>query len=307
MAIEANAKFAQRALSDISKRRVFALTSWGAAGMLWIAKCLNLHRDLRAFMHMRDSLGQLAGSSVTATQYLQLIGTLSSHYEVCGSVFGISPHEFSELEGNLPLFKGAHLIGPPILRYAGSLAYSRNVGRHWNHQHFLDLWGLKRGERLSEMLLEILGEDGDHVPAHYMVHVINNVTVPHAAPFFRLERLMTEDEEWETFVGYISGGTITDFGHSWHQLRGKLISIAQEHEPFRAIAREAVDRSSRRGFNRRRSRGDAAGFNASFEVWNLMPSTTQEVISAMLTPEARQAYANLGYDLSFVPTRFRKD
>jgi hypothetical protein len=40
--------------------------------------------------------------------------------------------------------------------------------------------------------LPILGENGDHVPAHYMMHVNGIISIVDSAPLFRLEELMTQ-------------------------------------------------------------------------------------------------------------------
>jgi hypothetical protein len=43
--------------------------------------------------------------------------------------------------------------------------------------------------------LPILGENGDHVPAHYMMHVNGIISIVDSAPLFRLEELMTQNDE----------------------------------------------------------------------------------------------------------------
>jgi hypothetical protein len=278
-----------------STQRLFALTSWGDAGIPWITKCLNLHPSIRAFLNVRARIGAWSGANLGATQYVSAIADLSSN-ELCGDVNGISPHEFAELEASFgPAFRGAHLIGPPIVRYAGSLAYSRDAGRHWNHETFLDLWNIDREDPLSLTLLELLGEDGDHVPAHYMMHVNGIVHVLGTAPLFRIERLMAEDEEWSRLVSHISGGTIMDYGSSWRPLQGQLIGVA--HEPFRMFLPPPARRFS---WPRRAPAGNNLGVDASLAVWDTLPGTTRLVVAEMLSPQARTAYESLGYDPSFI-------
>lgn len=189
--------------------------------MPWIAKCLNLHPSMRALLNARGSLNALAKAELTAPQYLEAIGRLSEGYDVCGDVHGVSPHEFGELSTVFgEAFRGAHAVGPPVLRLAGSLAYSRSVSRRFSHQAFLDLWGLTRDHPLSRALLTLLGEEGDHVPAHYMMHVNGLPLLVGTAPTFRIDRLMTEDTEWATLTAHLSGGAVTDFGDAWRRLEG---------------------------------------------------------------------------------------
>jgi hypothetical protein len=277
-------------------QKVFALTSWGYAGIPWITKCLNLHPDIQAFLNVRSPLNH-GSAGLSATEYLKTLANISSPEPVCGDVNGISPHEFAELGVSFgEAFRGAHLTGPPILRFAGSLAYSRDVGRHWDHQTFLDLWSIERGTPLSTTLLEILGEDGDHVPAHYMMHVNGIAHLVGTAPLFRIDRLMVDDEEWLHLVKCISSGTIVDYGSTWQRLRGEIIGSA--HEPFRPLAPKAKRRSSWFGG---KFEAATSEIDASSSVWRGFPDQVRRVVAGMLNAEAREQYAALGYDLAFVP------
>jgi hypothetical protein len=255
--------------------RLFALTSWGNAGVPWVAKCLSLHPEIRTFINARGTLARLRQTDVTATEYLRHLADLSSeYYSVCGDIYGVHPHEFLELKETIgDDFLGAHLMAHPIPRFAGSLAVSKQIGRHFSHDDFLKLWHLDRSSPLSEILLRLLDENGDHVPAHYMMHVNGIVTIVHSAPLFRLEELMVKDDEWAAAVDYLSGGSITDFNGTWRRLEGVLIGVA--HEPF--------------------------GLNGPLIVWQSLPELTRRVVSAMLNDRARRTYEGLGYDLSFVP------
>ncbi|TMJ68900.1 MAG: hypothetical protein E6G80_14970 [Alphaproteobacteria bacterium] len=67
--------------------------------------------------------------------------------------------------------------------------------------------------------MPILGENGDHVPAHYMMHVNGIISIVDSAPLFRLEELMTQNDEWAAAVEYLSAG-ITDFDYTERRLKG---------------------------------------------------------------------------------------
>jgi hypothetical protein len=186
----------------------------------------------------------------------------------------VSPHEFLELQEAIGAeFRGAHLVAHPIPRFAGSLAISKQMGRHFNHDDFLKLWTLDRSGRVSEMLLQILGENGDHVPAHYMMHVNGISSIVGSAPVFRLEELMAKNDEWAAAVDYFSAGSITDFDATWRRLEGVLVGVA--HQPF--------------------------GMGGPLVVWQSLSEVTRRVVSGMLNDTARRVYERLGYDLSFIP------
>ncbi len=210
-------------------------------------------------------MSQIAGRNIGATEYLHRVIDLSSYYDVCGDIHGVSPHEFSELnEAFGDRFRGAHLIAHPIVRFAGSLAISKEMGRHFTRQDFLTMWGLDRAHPISVALLPILGENDDHVPAHYMMHVNGIVRIVRSQPMFKLEALMGADEEWRAMVDYLSGNTITNFGNTWRQLRGVFIGIA--HQPF------------------------AVGGPRT--VWNSLPPEVKKVVSTILADQARDEYAS---------------
>jgi hypothetical protein len=255
--------------------RLFALTSWGNAGVPWIAKCLNLHPKIRTFVNARGTLCNLTHKSVTATEYLRHVADLSSeYYSVCGDVHGVSPHEFSELKETIgDHFRGAHLVAHPIPRFAGSLAISKQMGRYFSHDDFLKLWDLDRSRPLSKILLPILGENGDHVPAHYMMHVNGIISIVGSAPLFRLEELMAKNDEWASAIDYLSAGSITDYDGTWRRLKGVFIGVA--HQPF--------------------------GMGGPLIVWQSLSGLTRHVVSAMLNDRTRRTYECLGYDLSFIP------
>jgi len=72
--------------------------------------------------------------------------------------------------------------------------------------------------------LPILGENGDHVPAHYMMHVNGIISIVDSAPLFRLEELMTQNDEWAAAVEYLSAG-ITDFDYTGRRLKGRPVPV----------------------------------------------------------------------------------
>jgi hypothetical protein len=260
---------------------MFALTSWGNAGIPWIGKCLNLHPSIHAFINIRAALGSLSGRNLNAAEYLHQIAVLArqngvehvEHYAVCGDLNGIGPHEFAELKRSFGCnFNGAHLMAHPIPRLAGSLAFSKEVSRHFTHDHFLNLWSLDRDNGISKKLLQILGESGDHIPAHYMMHVNGVIHVVGSAPLFRLEELASCDEEWDAMTRYLSGELISDYGPTWRRLEGMFIGVA--HQPF--------------------------SLHDPVAVWRSFSQEIRQVVGTMLTDGAREAYEDLGYDLSFV-------
>jgi hypothetical protein len=259
---------------------LFALTSWGHAGVPWIVKCLNLHPGFRAFMNIRGQLQDIAkAAALDAVPYLLQLERVSLDgsageplYEAIGDVNGVSPHEFLAISAALPdRFSGANLIGHPIARLAGSLAYSKAVDRHFTHSKFLSLWGMAADNELARSLYAILGENGDHVPAHYMMHVNAIQYLLDSAPCFHIERLMNGDDEWARLTRYLSGNAIADFGATWRSLEGQTVGVA--HNAF------------------------AVG---PLAAWASFADPVKRTIATMLSPSVRAAYERLGFDLSFV-------
>jgi hypothetical protein len=58
--------------------------------------------------------------------------------------------------------------------------------------------------------LPILGENGDHVPAHYMMHVNGIISIVDSARLFRLEELMTQNDEWAALSSIFRPAALPD-------------------------------------------------------------------------------------------------
>jgi hypothetical protein len=258
-------------------KTLFALTSWGNSGVPWILKCLDLHPQVKAWSCLTNASYSPLGRELDAVEYLDGIGRFGwSEASVCGDVHGIGSHEFRRLrEAFGDVFRGAHLVAHPVQRLAGSFAFSHDVGRKWNHADFLRLWNMDREDPRAVTARRVLGEDGDHIPAHYMVNAntIGLLCSPEHEdyPLFTLEGLMAGDEEWDRLISHISAGAIPDFGGLWRPLQGQYVGIA--HKPFESSPRAA---------------------------WDALPGYAQDMVAAAMTDESRQAFEKLGYDLSFV-------
>src|SRR5579863_1817547 len=126
-------------------KTLFALTSWGNAGVPWICECINLHRSIHAWSCMSGSSYSPLGRELDPLEYLDAMARLGwADYQACGDVHGISPHRFAEARAAYgDAFRGAHLIAHPVPRLAGSFAFSKAVGRDWKHRDFLALWGIE--------------------------------------------------------------------------------------------------------------------------------------------------------------------
>jgi hypothetical protein len=59
----------------------------------------------------------------------------------------------------------ALLVGHPIQRYAGSIAFSKEIGRHWTRDHLRELWAPEPFDSLFGSITDILRPDDDHVRA----------------------------------------------------------------------------------------------------------------------------------------------
>jgi len=213
-----------------------------------------------------------------AVEYIDAIARLGwPDHDVCGDVHGIGHDQFASLHAAFgETFKGGHLVGHPVPRLAGSLYFSREIGRVWKHAEYLAMWGMEPTDARAQTALAVLGEDGDHIPAHYMINV-NSITSicgpdgPLAEPIFKLEALMTQDAEWERMIDHFSGGAVA-YGDTWRELQGVIMGSA--HQPFAS--------------------GDPQ------TAWDGLPDYAQRMMAAALTPQSRAAFEALGYDLSFI-------
>lgn len=259
-------------------KTVFALTSWGNSGVPWILKCLALNPKIKAWSCLTDPSYSPLNRPMDAIDYLEAIGRLGwPEAPVCGDVHGVGIHEFPRLRQAFgETFRGAHLIAHPIQRIAGSFHFSHVAGRDWKHADFLRNWGLDRDDPRAVAARGVLGEDGDHIAAHYMMNVntIGLVSRPEDLeqyPLFSLEGLMAGDAEWDRLINHFSAGQIPTFEGLWRPLQGQYFGIA--HQPFTMSPQEA---------------------------WEGLPVYARETIAAAMTDESRQAFERLGYDLSFV-------
>jgi hypothetical protein len=259
-------------------KTVFAFTSWGNAGVPWLLACLNSHPQVRAVSCLTHGAYSPLGREIGATDYLDAVGRIGwADKPVCGDVHGVSPHEFPNLHATFgDTFRGCHLVGHPIPRLAGSLAFSKAAGRDWRYRDFLRTWNMDPGDSRATSALVILGEEGDYIPAHYMINVNSVVDVcgvdgPKADPLFSLESLMADDGAWVALLAHLSAGTIAESGGHWEAFRGQLMGIA--HQPFGSTPRA---------------------------VWDGLDEYVRLTVAAHLTDEARAVYEALGYDLSFV-------
>jgi len=57
-----------------------------------------------------------------------------------------------------------------------------------------------------------------------MMHVNGIISIVDSAPLFRLEELMTQNDEWAAAVEYLSAG-ITDFDHTGRRLKGRPVPV----------------------------------------------------------------------------------
>jgi hypothetical protein len=259
-------------------KTVFALTSWGNSGVPWILRCLALNPKIKAWSCLTDASYSPLGRGLDAIDYLEGIGRFGwPEAPVCGDVHGVGLHEFPRLrEAFGDIFRGAHLVAHPIQRIAGSFIFSHDVGRKWNHADFLRNWALDWNDPRAVAARQVLGEGGDHIPAHYMMNV-NTIALMSDAkdveeyPLITLEGLMAGDEEWDRLINHFSAGQIPDFQGLWRPLQGQYVGVA--HQPFAVSPRAA---------------------------WEALPDYAREMIAAAMTDESRQAFERLGYDLSFV-------
>jgi hypothetical protein len=256
---------------------VFAVSSWGNAGVPWVVKCVNLDPRIRSWSCMAYAAHSPMGLNWTPVEYLDALARLGwQDYVACGDVHALGP-DFTDLEKAFgDRFRGGHLMGHPVPRLAGSFAFSRELGRDWKHQDFLRLWNMAPDDPRAVAALEVLGPEGDHVPAHYMVNVNNVVLIADGAgplrePVFRLEDLMASDRGWTEMIAHLSAGVIEDYGSRWRPMQDVFVGVA--HQPF------------------------AAGPRA---VWDGLPDYVRKMFVVALTDAAREAYTALGYDLSFV-------
>jgi hypothetical protein len=255
-------------------KTVFALTSWGNAGVEWVKECINLHPGIHAWSCMNFAPHSPIQRELTAVEYLDCIARLGwNDYQSCGDVHGVGPDHFPAVRVAFgEEFRGSHLIAHPVPRLAGSLAFSKVVGRDWRHRDFLKNWGMERDHPIARNALSILGEEGDHVPAHYMMNVNSILLVRDTGdPLFKLEELMTSDEAWAGMIDHLSRGQIGDYAKRWRAKKGVYLGVA--HEPF---------------------------MQPPEAVWRNFPTYVREVFAAMLSEESRHAFEDLGYDLSYV-------
>jgi hypothetical protein len=255
-------------------KTVFALTSWGNAGVEWVKECINLHPGIHAWSCMNFAPHSRIQRELTAVEYLDCIARLGwNDYQSCGDVHGVGPDHFPAVRVAFgEEFRGSHLIAHPVPRLAGSLAFSKVVGRDWRHRDFLKNWGMERDHPIARNALSILGEEGDHVPAHYMMNVNSILLVRDTGdPLFKLEELMTSDEAWAGMIDHLSRGQIGDYAKRWRAKKGVYLGVA--HEPF---------------------------MQPPEAVWRNFPTYVREVFAAMLSEESRHAFEDLGYDLSYV-------
>lgn len=84
---------------------------------------------------------------------------------------------------------------------------------------------------------------------------------------------MSEGNEWDAMIGHFSAGTVGDFDNIWRRLQGVCVGTA--HKVFCE--------------------------SSPVVTWERLPASMRRLFSTMLTSDARRAYGDLGYDLSFVP------
>jgi hypothetical protein len=257
---------------------VFALTSWGNGGVPWIMACLNLHPQIRAYSNLANAVYSPLGRELSASDYLDAMARLNwPDCATVGDVHGVNPGDLASLHRAFgSVFRGGHLTGHPVQRLAGSLYFSRAVGRDWRFKDYLAMWTMTPDHPRARAAFPILGEDGDYIPAAYMQHV-NGVTSscsptgPLADPLFKIDELLHSDGAWAALIEHLSGGALRDSGGYWKAMEGQVLNVA--HEPLTATPRE---------------------------VWDAFDPYVRDVVAGLLTEDARAVYESLGYDLSFV-------
>lgn len=257
---------------------VFALSSWGNSGVPWIHSCLKLHPKIQAWCCLNYGAYSPLGRALTPAEYVDSLARIGwQDAPVVGDLCGVSWTDFDALTETFgEMFRGGILVGHPVQRLAGSFNFSHEVNRTWSHADFLSMWGMTPDDPRAVAAYSALGDEGDHIPASYMAHVItiNQVWGPGGAlnaPVYRLEDLLTSDEAWTGMVNHLSGGEIPDYGPMWRQLEGVCPNSA--HAPFQSSPRE---------------------------VWDAFPEYVRRTMAAMMTEEARETFEILGYDVSFV-------
>lgn len=259
------------------ERFIFGMSSWGHAGIPWIAACLNEHPEIHAEYASRDEYALAYKAEIDAYQFMLIAANKFPDSRVNGHVIDYGWRDFAMLRQRLgPRFYGCYFMAHPVLRLAGSIAISKEVNRKWNHDDFVRIFGLSADDPAAQRPLRLFGADADYIPVHYVFRINDMATYIDLNAMVRFEELWSRDDAWHKLVLKISGGTITDFGDRWRKYEGACVG------PANGVAQAPLLQNPK-------------------DVWDSFPQYTRDQMAALLSDEARILHEKLGYDLSFVP------
>jgi len=263
---------------QIQSPRLFAVHSWGNAGVVWVGRLIGAHPECLALPFGRQSAAALTPAIDGATPpvglvpYFEFVERLGVDRALAGSLGDTGPGEFAELTvrfGNA--FRGFGLIGHPIIRAASSINFCRCVGRSMSFEEFAREWGFAADHPILRAANQTFGPKGDYIAAHYLMHVNGAPGGSAFGPLYDIQELMVSAERRDEMLGYASDGALSFSGVDLACLLERYVGIA--HGVFQYSLQE---------------------------IWDAFAPEVRQGFRALLTEEARAFYADRGYDLSLL-------
>jgi len=246
--------------------RLFGVVTWGAAGSHWLAATLNRIPDLLCLHDGRYPLRILHdGPPVDEVAWFRMLDILGSGHVAAGDVHGVDRARVPALRQAFgERIAFAVVVRAPRPRLASQFRLFRELERFGG-------WNVEPMHALADRLGLDLPDRGHStlLDLHGIAMLNAIVEERTVGPVYRMEDLVSDPAALGRLVAHITG---------------------DEVRPEPALLASLVARP------RTNAHGDAG--QAAFAPWH------QAALDAVLLPEARRAYLDLGYreeDLRLVP------
>ena len=256
------------ALNDSPPTRCFAIISWGCAATSWVSKALCSHPELfcvHALNSVWENFG--AGPRLDGLQYLRLLAYYGRAYAAAGDIHGVSRQHVPMLRDKLgDKFEAVVLVREPMARLHSQISLFEQCNyRRWGELAYID--DLARAVGIDPQSLTV--EQRHFIHGTNMLNAITEEK--NVGTIYKSEDVTSNIDILLQLVREISGNSL-----------GPELAWARS-----TIGLDPVNLHSAKKID--------VHIKGHFDIWS------QEIIRAVVLPEAWHEYAKLGYETpSFV-------
>lgn len=240
---------------------LFAVVTWGAAATTWLAKALNSHSEVLCFHHCNvEFLKFNPRVVVDGVDYVAMILAAGEGYQAVGDVHGLTRRDIPVLRSTFgDRLSTAVVVREPIARLRTTLAHFERSGTAHDERYRASVADYIDGV-IDAAGITLPGEDFEHKLFVHAVNMLNAIVDErHLGPVYRAEDVTGDHSVFVDLVGHLSGGRVAPHP-AWVE-RTLAMRPVNTHDPR----------------------------DLRLEPWQT------DVLESVVTSEAWDAYAELGY------------